>query len=48
MPLLNKQKVKGIRAHAEKGMSQRKIAAKYGVSRSTVYDVIHKITWAKV
>lgn len=43
--ILSAAKAKQIRALYAKGHSQRKLAAKYGVARSTIFGVTSGKTW---
>lgn len=46
---LTEDDVRGIRLAASSGsISQRALAARYGVTKSAVYSVIHRLTWSHV
>jgi transposase len=44
---LKKDQVKRIRVNAL-GLSQRKLAERYGVGKTTIYDIQHKLSWKHI
>jgi len=46
--VLNKEKVREIRALGHQGVSQKELAGRYGVSAATIERVLHRKRWAGV
>lgn len=45
---LSEGNVRDIRVHLDKGVSQRKIASKFNVSKTVIYRIKHGIYWSHV